>query len=132
METLTVQLLFLSLLLTSLFTAGNATFITDPPTANGGTSFLAARVNATNIPVFCEIRLGGQLRVTAWFLTEMNRERRRLVFNLEPNFSIGDPYQSSVNILTFSENLNMSLLECTNTFEPPNLQHAFFILRFIG
>ena len=105
---------------------------TNPPAENFGSAVVAALENASNVTVFCAVtfRDGGSARTSAWFITLKNSTRERILFD-EPNFETVY-LQSNFTILSFSAELDMAILECTNSLIPPNTQTVFFTLRTLG
>ena len=108
---------------------------TDPPTVNGGTAVLSRVENAANVSVLCRVTFMGVPRTTVWFITRLNGQREQLTLDppSDPNFiqqTSGVP--SNLTIVSFSSDLDMATLECTNQIEAPNTEEAFFNLRIIG
>ena len=106
---------------------------TDPPvTTNGGTVDLPAVENATNVSVFCELTSIS----TVWQLGRNGMPQDLIDFD-DPEFSNfkleNVPTYTNLTILSFTKDLGMTVLECTNGFiVGGNLQNAFFVPRFIG
>ena len=111
-----------------------AQITTNPPAVNFGSAVVSSPENASNVTVFCEVTFGdgGSMFTTAWFLTLKSGSRERILFDeFEPNFETFG-LQSNFTILSFSAELDMATLECTNSLIPPNNQTVYFTLRTLG
>ena len=126
-------LLCLSLTLQFAFLVTGLT--TEPPVMNGGTVVLSRVANTANVSVFCRVTFMGVPRSTAWFITRLNGLREQLTLDppSDPNFVLlSSGVDSNLTIVSFSSDLDMATLECTNAVEAPNTEEAFFNLRIIG
>ena len=107
---------------------------TIPPAGNGETVVLARRENEANVSVFCRVTNNGSQFGTTWLLTKVGQMRNQIIFP-DPNgdFSLVG-LSSNLTITSFSRDLNMAILECTNgaAMNSPILETAFFDLRIIG
>ena len=105
--------------------------LTDPFVENRGTVVLPAPENAANVSVFCQVGFQGTPSVTQWFLTMNGGTRDLLVVGSSFQLT-GGSMQPNLTIVSFSHNLDMAILECSNGFVSPNDESAFFLLRIIG
>ena len=104
---------------------------TDPFVENGGTVLLPAPENAANVSVFCQVSFQGTQAITHWFLTLNGGTRSEVTSG--PSIQLtGGSHFTNLTIVSFSRDLDMAILECTNAFVSPNDETAFFLLRIIG
>ena len=112
-----------------VYFAGCNGLTTIPLTVNGGTAVLVARVNATNVTVFCRVtdEQGGPL-LTTWIL--MSGGTTTYINANTPGFVLSGSTIENLTISSYGPDRNGSILECTNNILPR--QSAFFSLRIFG
>ena len=102
---------------------------TIPPTAEDGTAVVVARVNATNVTVFCNVTSAqGNPLLTSWIL--MSDGTSSPIDANTPGFMLAGTFLENLTISSFTLDRNGSVLECTNNIIPR--QSAFFSLRIFG
>ena len=104
--------------------------LTDPFVENRGTVVLPAPENAPNVSVFCQVTFQGTPAVKRWSLTLNEGTRSQLMAG--PSFQLTGALFTNLTIESFSRDLDMANLECSNNLLSPNDETAFFLLRIIG
>ena len=134
---------FLSFCLLALLPNGycQLTSNTIPEQISGGSPVVFASENATDVTVVCEIFNGDNPRATVWILTSGGVTNILRFFangtaedDTSQNFFVsGEPFlqqttEANLTILTFTNSLNGSLLECLSG----NTMVGNFTLRLAG